>query len=141
MSFNKHNKRFLKLKQFKSICLISAFLLISCEFFDHRYKYKLINNSAIDIHVHTVESKNGLIINNKYFYGGGALIQNKNDDFPEWLFRKEEMRINRIAHYSDEGELYTVVDHIMPPYRIYKKANSNILYLVKNNDTLKFIAF
>ncbi|GGD21339.1 hypothetical protein [Flavobacterium orientale] len=131
----------MKFKYYKYIFVGCLLLVASCEFFDHRYKYKLINNSEIDIYVHSVESKNGLIINNEYFYGGGDLLQRNNDEVPEWLFHKEEMINNVVAYYSDEGELYTVIHNIKPPYRIYKKANSNILYLVKNNDTLRFTAF
>ncbi len=98
------------------------------------------SNTEVDIYVHTVESKNGLLINNQYYYGGGALLQNQCNDFPEWLFLKEEM-LDMVAYYNEEGELLTDIINIRPPFRIYKKANSNMLYLVKNNDTLTFTTF
>lgn len=131
----------MKLKYNRSFYFVLAILVSSCEFFDHRYKYKLINsNVEIDVYVHTVESKNGLLINNQYYYGGGALLQNQCNDFPEWLFKKDEM-LDMVAYYNEEGELLTDIINIRPPFRIYKKANSNILYLVKNNDTLTFTTF
>lgn len=137
----RNKKSEMRFKYYKSMCFAVFLFVTSCEFFDHRYKYKLINsNTEIDINVAYVESKNGLLINNKYYYGGGSLLQNKNDGFPEWLFKDEEM-INMVAYYNDEEELLTEIIHIRPPYQIYKKANSNIMYLVKNNDTLKFITF
>lgn len=132
----------MELKYYKIICLVFTLLFISCEFFDHTYNYKPINNSELDIIVNYVETKNGLLINNEYYLGNGMILQNKNNQFPQWLFQKEEMKdSSSVAFYDDEGRILTVVGKIRPPYRIFKKADSNILYLIKKNDTLKFIAF
>jgi hypothetical protein len=132
----------MKVKYFIIICFVFALLLISCEFFDHTYKYKPIKNAEVDIIVNHVETKNGFIINNEYYLGDGTILHNKNNEFPQWLFQKEEMKdSSSVAFYDDEGRLLTVVGKIRPPYRIFKKADSNIMYLIKKNDTLKFIAF
>ena len=55
----------MKLKFYKSVSFVFILLVLSCEFFDHRYNYELINsNTEIDIIVNYVESKNITIRNN-----------------------------------------------------------------------------
>ncbi len=126
------------LKYLKSIIIVSLILTVSsCEFFDHTRRYNQINSiNELHITVIQIESKNGFILNNKYYYGGGVYLQ-INDNVPKWI--SEELSIDDgTTVFSDDGEILLDIWKIKTPFQIYKKANSNILNLVKNNDTLQF---
>ena len=126
-----------KLKYIKSAYLICFLLLISCKYLDDNYKYKPINpNSEFDFTVNNVELKNGIILNNEYYYGGGNFLQNGNN-YPDWILKENALDDGTVL-ISDDEELLLDIWKIKTPYEIYKKKHSNILYLVKNNETFKF---
>jgi hypothetical protein len=126
------------LKFLKFIFIVSLILTIySCDFLDHTKKYIQINSiDELDFTVNQIESKNGFILNNKYYYGGGVFLQ-VNNKIPKWI--SEEISIDDgTIIFCDDGEILLDIWKIKTPFQIYKKANSNILNLVKNNDTLQF---
>lgn len=126
-----------KLKYNKYICVVGFLLTVSCKYIDDTYKYKKIDSNAeINIIVNNVEPKNGFIINNEYYYGGGIFLQ-KNNNYPKWIMQ-EIGRENNTVIFDKNGQLLLDIWKIKTPYNIYKKAHSNVLYLVKNNDTLQF---
>lgn len=125
-------------KQKLIFLLLINFLMISCKYIDDTYKYKKITfKSGLDFDVVTTESKNGLILNNEYYYGGSHFIQ-KGDKFPDWLL-ESTYTIDLYNPILEDGSLSFDIWNIKPPFKLYKKSNSNILLLVKNNDTLQFV--
>ncbi|RTY94006.1 hypothetical protein [Flavobacterium sp. GT3R68] len=104
---------------------------------DHTKKYKQINpNAEFDFTVNDIETKNGFILNNEYYYGGGVYLQ-KNNNSSKWLSQEISLD-DGTALFNEDGQILLDIWKIKTPYEIYKKANSNILYLVKNKDTLQF---
>lgn len=126
------------LKHLKSIFIVSLILTInSCDFLDHTKNYNQINSIVeLDITVSQIESKNGFILNDKYYYGGGVFLQ-INNNVPKWI--SEEISIDDgTTIFCDDGEMLLDIWKINTPFQIYKKTNSNILNLIKNKDTLQF---
>lgn len=124
------------LKYNNSIYLVSLILILSCERLSQTKEYKQIDsNSELDLKVNYVRSENGLILNDEYYCGGVYfLIENK---LPKWIYDKQKMRT--LPSTDDYGELYMGIWDIMPPYQLIKKKNSNIMLIIKENDTLKTI--
>ncbi|NMH23925.1 major tail protein [Flavobacterium solisilvae] len=125
-------------KYLRYIFIIGLILTVnSCDFLDHTKKYVQINsNVELDFTVNQIESKNGFILNNEFYYGGGVYLQT-NKKFPKWI--SEEISIDDgTAIFSDDGQILLDIWKIKTPFQIYKKSNSNILNLIKNNDTLQF---
>lgn len=127
-----------KLKYFKYIIGVGFFLIIfSCEYLDHTKKYKQINpNAEFDFSVNNIETKNGFILNSEYYYAGGVFLQ-KDNNSPKWISQEMSLDDGTVL-FSEDGQVLLDIWKIKTPYEIYKKAHSNILYLVKNNDTLQF---
>ena len=126
------------IKYLKSIFIVSLILTVnSCEFLDHTKKYKQINSTVeLDFTVNQIESKNGFILNNEYYYDGGVFLQ-KNNNFPSWIYKEISIDDGTII-FCDDGEILLDIWKIKTPFQIYKKANSNVLNLIKNKDTLQF---
>jgi hypothetical protein len=126
------------IKYLKSIFIVSLILTVnSCEFLDHTKKYKQINSTdEIDFTVNQIESKNGFILNNEYYYDGGVFLQ-KNNNVPNWIYKEISIDDGTII-FCDDGEILLDIWKIKTPFQIYKKANSNVLNLIKNKDTLQF---
>ena len=109
----------------------------SCEFIDHTKKYKQINSIVdLDLTVKQIESKNGFILNNKYYYSGGVFLQT-NGKVPKWISKEISIDDGTIV-FCEDGEILLDIWKVKIPFHIYKKANSNILSLIKNKDTLRF---
>lgn len=117
-----------------------ALISISCEFFDPTTRYTQINPiNDIDVTVNHIEVANGYVLNNQYYYSGGYFIQ-KNNVFPKWI--PDEIASSDGALNLDENcKLHLDITDIKTPFRLFKKKHSNVLNLVKNNDTLQFIVY
>lgn len=130
-------KKAIKDKYYKLIVLVFC-LLMSCDLpYENRTKYTPIDsNCELNIIVEKAIDSRGLIINDEYYYGGGTFLQ-YNNDYPIWLLQKNDM-LNLQRPFDKDSILSFDIWNIKTPYKIYKKANSNVLFLIKNNDTLKF---
>jgi hypothetical protein len=124
--------------KYNTVIFLIFSISLSCEFpFDNRNNFIPIDsNCELDILVESTTDSRGIIINNKYYYGGGIYLQ-YNNDYPKWLLEKNDI-IDLPRPFDKDSSLNLDIWHIKIPYRIYKKANSNVLFLIKNNGTLKF---
>jgi len=121
----------------KFLWMVFFLFFMSCDFLDHTKKYKQINSAvALDITVHQIITKNGDILNGEYYYGGGVFLQ-IDEKVPSWISNEISIDDGTTLFYED-GQMLLDIWKIKTPFRLYKKANSNILNLVKNNDTLQF---
>lgn len=127
-----------KNKRLKIFPIMTCLVLISCKYVDDTYKYKPITfKSSLDLNIFSSESKNGLVLNDEYYYSGGNYIQN-NTKFPNWLLDKK-YTIDLYNPILKDSLLSFDIWDIKTPYKLFKTPNSNILCLIKNNDTLKFV--
>lgn len=120
------------------LIFILGFVVYSCNYFDNRQNYKPLNASTeVQLTVLKIKTENGFIFNNQFYFGGDRFLQ-IGKDHPIWL--KDELAKNRKENeiIDEEDLLNVVIANISPPFDLYKKANSNVMYLVKNNDSLKF---
>jgi len=127
-----------KLKYFKFLIFVSFLLIVySCEYLDETRKYKQINsNSDFEFTVNTVETRNGFILNDEYYCPGGYFLQT-DANFPRWILDEMDSDQKTGLFYED-GQMLLAIWKIKPPFVIHKKAHSNILYLIKNNNELRF---
>ena len=86
--------------------------------------------------IRSVRVENGYILNEEY-YCGGANFLFESGNIPKWLLEKDKMK--EIPNKTEFGDLYISINHMLPPYKILKKKYSNIMYIIKNEDTLKTI--
>jgi hypothetical protein len=123
-------------KNLINVFIISLF--ISCEIFDNRLQYKQINsNTEINIIVNNIKAENGEVFNNEYYFNNSDYIQY--DTIPSKKIIENLIVNKKMNSLYEDGELSIGVSHIKPPFLIKKASNSNILYLVKNKDTLQFL--
>lgn len=127
-----------KSKKTKILAIIISLVLISCKYADDTYKYKPITfQSSLNVEILSSEVKNGLILNNEYYYSGGHYIQ-YNTKLPQWLLDKRYTSDLYNPILKDSSLSFDIWD-IKTPYKLFKKPKSNILYLIKHKDTLKFV--
>ncbi len=114
-----------------------AIIVYSCDFLNPKNKFKQINaESELNLTIDKIVTRNGFILNNEYYYGGGVFLQ-KNNNSPNWIL-KEFALDDGTTLFCEDGQILLDIWKIKTPFQIYKKTKSNILHLVKNNDTLQF---
>ncbi len=122
------------MKYIKYIFATSILTILSCEYLDHAKQYKQIDcNSEFNLNIDFVKSSNGLILNDKYSISGVYFLEN--DSLPKWIFDNKKMI--EIPSVDENGELFFSIWNLRPPYQIIKKRNSNIMLIIKENDTLE----
>lgn len=120
-------------KCIKYFSTISLLFMFSCEYLDHTKKYIQIDcNSEFNLNIDFIESSNGEILNDKYYTSGVYFLVN--DSMPKWIFDKEKMIT---LPTINNGELFFSLGNLRPPYQIIKKRKSNIMLVIKENDTLE----
>lgn len=97
---------------------------------------RIDSNSEFNFEVNTIRAQNGSILNDNYYYGGGVYLQKENND-PDWIINEFALN-DGTALYIEDNQILLDIWKIKTPFVIYKKKYSNILYLIKNNDTLQF---
>ncbi|MFH7015750.1 hypothetical protein [Flavobacterium sp. FlaQc-47] len=126
------------MKYYKSIILVGLILVLyACEYIGNHKKYKQINsNIEFDFIVYQIESENGYILNKEYYYSGGVFLQ-KNNNSKNLILQNMTLNDGTIL-IDDDGQILLDIYKIKRPFQLYKKKNSNVLSLIKDNDTLKF---
>lgn len=119
----------------KSIFIFLVTLFISCDI-PNRHLKRLTIKTKIDIIVNRIELSNGIIINNEYAINFPYFII-ENNKIPNWIYKKEKM--SEVPYIDNFGETYSVFYKILPPYQMIKSKNSNILKVIKDQDTLNFL--
>lgn len=134
----KHKNVVNKMKYYKSIILVGlSLILYACEYIDHTKKYKQIDsNIEFDFIVYRIESENGYILNNEYYYSGGVFLQKYNNS--KNLILQNIILNDGTILIDEDGQILLDIYKIKRPFQLYKKKNSNVLNLIKDNDTLKF---
>lgn len=118
----------------KYFSIISLLFIFSCEYLDPTRKYIQIDcNSEFNLNIDFVKFSNGFILNDKYSISGVYLLEN--DSLPKWIFDNKKMI--EIPSVDENGELLFSIWNLRPPYQIIKKRNSNIMLIVKENDTIE----
>ena len=117
--------------------ILFCVLFISCEFTDPNRNYIPLNvDDKFDIMVYNVRASNGYIINDSYSFSGAFFLIHKKN-VPKWINQKS--RMHKIYTINKYDELYLNIIDIRPPYKIFKKEHSNVILLIKDSDTLKFV--
>ncbi len=131
-----------KFENFKYIILSSLLLFYSCDYLVPDPANGLIridSNSEFNFEVNSIRTQNGHILNSEYYYSGAQFLE-KNDNAPSWIINEYDLE-NGSAVYDSHGKMLLDIYKLETPFTIYKTANSNILFLVKYNDTLQFIMY
>lgn len=110
------------------VILIFAFYNILSE--DVKKDFTPINVGAeINLDVYKLKSQNGTIINDLYYLGDVTyLSKTGNCNFNKFKINDDSTLKNTKSNYISK-----------PPYKIFKRANSNLIYLVKNQDTITYL--
>ena len=123
----------------KILFLFTLLILVmtSCQKFSPNVNYIEINtNDSCYIQAFNIKTSNGFIINDKFIYYSGSLLQIKDKSYTNIL--KEIRSDSKEAIVDEDGLILLNLRRLNTPFLIYKNKNSNILYLVKNNDTIQF---
>lgn len=117
--------------------IIILLLFLNCNKFNANANYIEINtNDSCYINVYNIKISNGFIINEKFIYYSGSLLQKNNKSYKS-ILNEIRSESNEVL-VDDNGFILLNLSRLKLPYLIYKNKNSNILYLVKNKDTIQF---